>query len=176
MNIPHLGRLFRDHETEIRESELIVFIRPELVCDCEICHPREDMARENCETNLDRIPHAEDVQFIPYCQDKNCPYHCPRPRINGGSQDLGATGSRIYDNFQFDRSPSETNMPSSSKRVEAPSAASSSQQFKSDDEIMSRFEILPASDAGHNDAGHNDAEQYPHEFNREGDLEQPFQE
>jgi len=75
MNIPHLGRLFRDHETEIRESELIVFIRPELVYDCEICHPREDMARENCETNLDRIPHAEDVQFIPYCQDKNCPYH-----------------------------------------------------------------------------------------------------
>lgn len=88
MNWPIVGRLFRDHGTEIRESELIVFIQPQIVsCGCGNS-AREQAACEMCKLALDRIPHAEDVQFIPTCQDKSCPYHCPRPRINGGSRDL----------------------------------------------------------------------------------------
>ncbi|MCA9196879.1 MAG: hypothetical protein KDA87_05045 [Planctomycetales bacterium] len=86
---PYIGRLFRDHNTEVSENELIVFINPEIIIPQCVGKPREAMADSVTKDGLARIPHASTCPFIPDCRDPNCPYHHPRPRINGGSYDLG---------------------------------------------------------------------------------------
>jgi general secretion pathway protein D len=80
MNIKYLGNLFRSHRTTITESELIIFIRAEIITTGCSMTPREQMASQVAEETLDQIPHASHAPFIPPCNDPYCPYHNPRPR------------------------------------------------------------------------------------------------
>jgi len=95
-----IGKLFRSHSTEVVESELIVFLRPELITPCYSGTPREQIAAEVMNDQLNRIPHAEPGPIIPCCRDPYCPNHHPRPRINGGGpgwEMVGGTGFGAYD-------------------------------------------------------------------------------
>ena len=79
MNWRYVGKLFRNHDTTVTDSELLVFISTEIILpDC-IGHPREQMALAAAEERLAMIPHATNYPFIPPCTDPHCPYHCPRP-------------------------------------------------------------------------------------------------
>ena len=87
-DLKFVGRLFRGHSTEVQESELIVFLKPEIVHTCSPTRAREVQAYRVGKEYLDRIPHAENIPQTPCCCDPNCPNHHPRVRINGGSYDL----------------------------------------------------------------------------------------
>jgi general secretion pathway protein D len=89
MNIKYLGRLFRSHNTTMKESELIVFLQPEIVDDCVTGLPREEIALDNAKLELSRLPTSCLGPHTPDCRDRNCPYHHPRARTNRGHQDDG---------------------------------------------------------------------------------------
>lgn len=91
-DLKYLGKLFRSHDTDIRESELIVFLKPELVTPYSVGSAREQRAACVASQLLDRIPHASCSPQAPYCHDAKCPNHHPRPRINGGSPSLEMLG------------------------------------------------------------------------------------
>lgn len=55
-DIKYIGALFRSRSTEIRESELIVFIRPEIVLPCTLPTMRESGASALADCLLDQIP------------------------------------------------------------------------------------------------------------------------
>jgi general secretion pathway protein D len=58
-DVKYLGPLFRSRNTTVRESELVVFLMPEIVAYDEPHSPREYMAQETVKCRLDRIPMAE---------------------------------------------------------------------------------------------------------------------
>ncbi len=89
MNWKFVGRLFRTHNTEIRESELIVFIQPEIIDFCATGLPREEIAVSEGRRQLSRIALACAGAHVPDCKDPHCPYHHPRPRVNQGMPDEG---------------------------------------------------------------------------------------
>jgi general secretion pathway protein D len=91
-DIKYLGRLFQSHTTEVRESELIVFLKPELICPTYHGTHRERVAYNMASNQLDRIAYASSCPQTPYCNDRNCPNHHPRCRINGGSIQLNMIG------------------------------------------------------------------------------------
>ncbi|MDZ4656007.1 MAG: hypothetical protein SH868_00370 [Bythopirellula sp.] len=61
-----IGPLFRSRDTNVRESELIVFIQPEIVDYEQVMRSREFMALETINCRLDAIPLAEG------CSGQNC--------------------------------------------------------------------------------------------------------
>jgi general secretion pathway protein D len=77
MNIPYVGWLFRSKKTDVRESELIVFIKPELVSPAELPNDRESAALEYEHAMLDAIPPGGSggcASFKPlHPHDKDCP-------------------------------------------------------------------------------------------------------
>jgi general secretion pathway protein D len=58
-DVKYLGPLFRSRDTNVRESELIVFIMPEVVCYDEPASGREYQAMETVGCRLENIPYAE---------------------------------------------------------------------------------------------------------------------
>ncbi|MCA9174120.1 MAG: secretin and TonB N-terminal domain-containing protein [Planctomycetales bacterium] len=78
-DVKRIGALFRDHDTSVRESELLVFLRPE-ICGCDAMKVREQIAGEHCRELLRRLPAPTDCSMFPDCRDKHCPLHVPRPR------------------------------------------------------------------------------------------------
>lgn len=58
-DVKYIGPLFRSRDTQVRESELIVFIMPEIVAYDEPPQGREAMAHETIGCRLARIPFAE---------------------------------------------------------------------------------------------------------------------
>ena len=84
----YIGKWFRSHDTEIRESELIVFLRPELITPHYSGNPREIEASRVINEEIDAIPHAQTCPMTPCCQDPHCPNHHPRIKVNGGSEAL----------------------------------------------------------------------------------------
>lgn len=92
MNVKYLGALFRTHDTDVRESEMIVFIMPEIVGYCGGL-PREMHAMDVTQQQLSRVQTAVDGAFTPDCNDKHCPQHHERPRIHNGMHDNGLIGS-----------------------------------------------------------------------------------
>jgi hypothetical protein len=54
-----LGRLFRARDTDVRESELVVFISPEIVSYADDPTIRQQMAADTIRCRLDQIPEAE---------------------------------------------------------------------------------------------------------------------
>ncbi len=95
----YIGALFRSHNTEVKESELIVFLKPEMVDTYGPNRPREDRAACVATVELDAIPYADHCPQSPYCRDPYCPNHVPRPRINGGTKDLEMLGGEGVSDF-----------------------------------------------------------------------------
>src|SRR6056297_1325269 len=88
----YLGKLFRSHDTTVRESELIVFLKPGLVTPFDHVNLRQQ--RASCVTGmpLDAIRYATSQSQLSWCQDPYCPNQQPRPRLNGGSRELEMLG------------------------------------------------------------------------------------
>ncbi len=93
----YIGALFRSHQTNVTESELIVFLKPELVDAYYDNTMRERRAACVATKELDAIPFATHCPQSPYCKDPHCPYHHPRPRINGGTRELEMLGGEGFD-------------------------------------------------------------------------------
>jgi general secretion pathway protein D len=58
-DVRFVGPLFRSRDTNVRESELLVFLQPEIVDYNPVMSAREYMAAETIDCRLDRIPLAE---------------------------------------------------------------------------------------------------------------------
>ncbi len=71
-DVKYFGPLFRARNTTVRESELLVFLRPEIVSYQQEPSQRESMAQETVNCRLDRIPMAEG---------------CETPEANGNCSD-----------------------------------------------------------------------------------------
>jgi general secretion pathway protein D len=97
MNWKYVGRLFRTHNTEMRESELIVFLQPEIVDTQTTGLEREQIALDLQKLQLSRISLACPGPMVPDCRDPNCPYHHPRPRPNRGQYDEGLVHPAHFD-------------------------------------------------------------------------------
>jgi general secretion pathway protein D len=54
-----IGRLFRSRDLDVRESELVVFISPEIVGYCDEPNCRQKIAAETIRCRLDQVPEAE---------------------------------------------------------------------------------------------------------------------
>ena len=54
-----VGRLFRSRDTEVRESELIVFIMPEIIAYDDEPNCRQRQAADTIDCRLDQVPQAE---------------------------------------------------------------------------------------------------------------------
>ncbi|TWT93588.1 secretin N-terminal domain-containing protein [Neorhodopirellula pilleata] len=91
-DIKYVGKLFQNHTTEVRESELIVFLKPELICPTYHGTPREQIAYRVAGNQLDSIPYASCCPQSPKCCDPKCPNHHPRCRINEGSHGMQLIG------------------------------------------------------------------------------------
>jgi|GEM_PF-4461555 len=89
MKMKYVGRFFSTHNTEMRESELIVFLQPEIDDEHITGLPREQIALDNERIQLSRIPYSTIGTFVPDCKDPNCPSHHLRCRVNGGLPDEG---------------------------------------------------------------------------------------
>lgn len=63
-----IGPIFRGFDGTIRESELVVFVRPEIVLPDEPPRQREASALHTTECHLDNIPVGEGCPPLPYCQ------------------------------------------------------------------------------------------------------------
>jgi hypothetical protein len=61
-----VGRLFRSHDTDVRESELVVFIMPEIISYDEPPNCRESLIVETINCRMAQIPEAEGCQ--PCCR------------------------------------------------------------------------------------------------------------
>jgi general secretion pathway protein D len=66
-DIPGLGRAFRSRDTDVRESELVVFIMPEVIAYDDPPGMREQRVADTMNCRLDQIPLAE-----------GCPPNCRR--------------------------------------------------------------------------------------------------
>jgi general secretion pathway protein D len=58
-DVKYLGPLFRSRDTNVRESELVVFIMPEITCYDEPASGRDFQAMETINCRLEAIPYAE---------------------------------------------------------------------------------------------------------------------
>jgi general secretion pathway protein D len=111
-DVKYIGKLFRSHDTEIVESELIVFIRPEIITPYDCGNARQREAARVSNQQLDRIPHAQDYSMIPCCGDKYCPNHHPTIKANAGSEGLRFSDcGTIQDPGHAVFEPSETRVP-----------------------------------------------------------------
>ncbi|RIK87737.1 MAG: hypothetical protein DCC67_01455 [Planctomycetota bacterium] len=72
-DVKYVGSLFRSRNTNVRESELVVFIMPELVSYDEPQQPREFQALETINCRLEAIPYAEG------CPAPGMPVVCAAP-------------------------------------------------------------------------------------------------
>ncbi|MCA9144105.1 MAG: type II secretion system protein GspD [Planctomycetaceae bacterium] len=83
MHWKYIGLFFRNHNTTITESELVVFIRAEVV-DIGFQGDLRDLATHSTTNSLlEQIPYATPAPVVDTCCDPYCPYHNPRPRYTG---------------------------------------------------------------------------------------------
>lgn len=88
MNIRKIGRLFGAHESGITESELLVFLRPEIISPYQGLDPRSSAAACVGGVELDAIPVADFCPMVPDCKDPCCVYHHRRRNVNPGAPTL----------------------------------------------------------------------------------------
>ena len=106
-NVKYIGKLFRSHDTEIRESELIVFLKPEIVTPYDCGSARQQEAACVASRHLDEVPHAQDHSMIPDCNDKYCPNHHPKCRANGGSEALKFNEYDVLTDPSYESNPGQ---------------------------------------------------------------------
>jgi general secretion pathway protein D len=58
-DVPGVGRVFRSRDTDVRESELVVFIMPEIIGPADNPSPRNQLVADTLNCRLDQIPVAE---------------------------------------------------------------------------------------------------------------------
>ncbi|MCR9201779.1 MAG: hypothetical protein NXI04_24295 [Planctomycetaceae bacterium] len=81
MKWKHFGKLFRSHATTVQESELIVFLRPEITTPTSLGTQREASALCVTQQKLNATNWPTTLPITPDCRDPYCPYHNPRPRF-----------------------------------------------------------------------------------------------
>ncbi len=88
-----IGRLFRSRDLDVRESELIVFISPEIISYSDDPTCRQKIAAETIRCRLDQVPEAEGC--APCCRrlplepgDGMLPIPSGEPTSTGGDQEL----------------------------------------------------------------------------------------
>lgn len=86
-----LGRLFRSRETDIRESELIVFISPEIIGYADDPTLRQQAAAETVRCRLDQMPEAEGCP--PCC--RRLPTSPPQPMVDVECLPLGGEATSL---------------------------------------------------------------------------------
>ncbi len=126
MNIKYIGRLFQNHNTEQRESELICFIQPEIIDYCATGLPRDEIAIGQLKRELSHIPVACPGPHVPDCKDPNCPYHHPRKRPNPGLSDDGLINPlnlQFNQNFETLPPPTQT-FPAQTSNLGVPEVSS----------------------------------------------------
>jgi general secretion pathway protein D len=96
MHWKHFGRMFRNHNTTVTESELVVFIRAEVVDAGFQGDARDLMAQSTVNELVEQIPFANSAPVIDSCRDPYCPYHNPRPRYAGDTTGMKPTHSYEY--------------------------------------------------------------------------------
>jgi general secretion pathway protein D len=74
-DVKYVGNLFRSRNTNVRESELIVFIMPEIICYDDAPGAREYQALETINCRLNGVPYAEG------CQPPGCFDGCPAGEV-----------------------------------------------------------------------------------------------
>jgi len=77
--LKYFGVFFRDHETTVTETELLVFISAEIIPLEHPTPPRDEAAKMVAADLLEQVPYASHGPITPYCCDPYCPYHHPRP-------------------------------------------------------------------------------------------------
>jgi hypothetical protein len=99
MHWKYIGLFFRNHNTTITESELVVFIRAEVIDTGYQGDTRDLMAHSTVNELLEQIPFASPAPVIDSCCDPYCPYHNPRPRYAGDY-----TGVQSVHGYEHDHS------------------------------------------------------------------------
>ena len=111
-DVKYFGPLFRARNTTVRESELLIFLRPEIVSYHQEPSQRESMAQETVNCRLDRIPMAEG---------------CETPGANGNCTDcnLPQEGDIIYEGQVTPTWPTNESgfVPSAGRNAPDPSSA-----------------------------------------------------
>jgi general secretion pathway protein D len=78
-----IGRLFRSRDTDVRESELVVFIMPEIIPYDDMPTCRQQLAVETVNCRLDQIPQAEGCppccRRLPVGMYNSCDASLPEP-------------------------------------------------------------------------------------------------
>ncbi len=82
-DVRYLGKLFRTRETEIRESELMVFLSPEIVGYCDPVSHREQQVADTIGCRLNAIPEAEGCPCCGNCGIPGCG-ECGAPMLAPG--------------------------------------------------------------------------------------------
>lgn len=90
----YFGKLFSNHDTEIRESELVVFIQAEIVEVGFQGDLREQMAKTTVDQMVGQMPLPSPAPVVDCCNDANCPIHFPRTR--GGSEYVAPVDPHIH--------------------------------------------------------------------------------
>ncbi len=123
MHWKYLGVFFRNHSTTITESELVVFIRAEVVDVGFQGDTRDIMAQSTVNELLEQIPHATPAPVIASCCDPYCPYHNPRPRYTGDFEGEQPVHSYEYYHSTPPQSSETVPQPADPAMESAPSVA-----------------------------------------------------
>jgi general secretion pathway protein D len=97
-----VGRLFRSRDTDVRESELVVFIMPEIIHCADEPDVRQQMVEDTIRCRLDQIPEAE-----------GCPPCCRRLPYDPTTIDVGPVVAPQEDTPVDDSTAPDDRLPSS---------------------------------------------------------------
>lgn len=118
MHWKYIGVFFRGHDTTISESELVVFIRAEVVDVDYHGEVRDLMAHSTVNDLVEQIPFATPAPIIEDCCDPYCPYHNPRPRYAGDL--IGVQPTHDYEYYHPSPSPTYEGLPPPTEPVMEP--------------------------------------------------------
>ncbi|MCA9157060.1 MAG: hypothetical protein KDA72_01960 [Planctomycetales bacterium] len=154
MKVKYLGALFRMHDTDVRESELLVFIMPEII-GYQGGLGREMQALCVTQQELSCISTATEGPCTPDCRDKHCPHHHPRPRVHNGMQDDGLVGTYEFGLIgthdaefgapQLPSSPATQSTPPPPKAIEVTPPSSPGETIRVAPEFDASFPSIPAA-------------------------------
>ena len=102
-DIRKIGRLFGAHDSSLSESELIVFLRPEIITPYSLLRPREYAAADVSNYHLNQIPVADYCPMVPDCKDCHCVYHHRRPAINPGMNSGADFGNGLIGGYGIEQ-------------------------------------------------------------------------
>lgn len=87
-DIRYIGRLFRSHDTQIRESELVVFLTPEIVGYNDCLDERDRVTADTIHCRLDRVPPAEGCPSCDGTGPCDCENAVANPAVMSGVEGI----------------------------------------------------------------------------------------